>query len=177
MALNELLNHFKMQHSNIVGFKRALCTATHLCIVMERCNCSLLSLIPPNVGLPEANVRYFVAQVLNGLSRSHELEIVNRDIKVRPAACGIIARGSIPHVTYASFEAGEYAGELPCGCTARQAMRLQFQQRQGADNERLVVGHHRRHALLQTAGSAFSRPSGENFSGPDKGSAIPWKAS
>ena len=90
-----MLNHFRRAHPRLVGFKRALRTSTHLCIVLEKCSGSLIEYMCEqpswNLGLPEAFVREQIAQMLCGIHFLHSNAVVHRDIKAR---LGAAARGA-----------------------------------------------------------------------------------
>ena len=90
-ARAHLINHFRMQHPHIVGFKRAVRTETHLCIVTELMGQSLTKYVNQEIALhkhvPEAAARIAIAQTVCALAHCHALGVAHLDVKVRaPAA-------------------------------------------------------------------------------------------
>ncbi len=72
-------------HPNIVGFKRALLTQTHLCIVMELLQKATLIdfvLAQPGKVATEQQARVAIQQMLCAVAHSHAQGIVHRDLKL-----------------------------------------------------------------------------------------------
>ncbi len=91
-AERELVNHYKLQHANIVGFRQAFLTEAHLCIVVELCvKQSLIEFVlaqPPSqrTGRPcasEAQTRVATQQMLCAVAYAHANGVVHRDLKAR----------------------------------------------------------------------------------------------
>jgi serine/threonine protein kinase len=86
------VNHYKLQHANIVGFRQAILTDAHLCIVVELCvRQSLIEFVlaqpvSPRTGRPcasEAQTRVATQQMLCAMAYAHANAVVHRDMKAR----------------------------------------------------------------------------------------------
>jgi serine/threonine protein kinase len=87
----ELLNHYLLVHPNIVGFRRALLTPAHLCIVMELTQHGDLIqfvLAQREKRASEAQARAAVAQILAAVQHAHAAGIAHRDLKARSRDAG-----------------------------------------------------------------------------------------
>ena len=85
-AVRELRNHYALVHPHVVGFKRALLTSEHLCLVVELCEKATLidfTLAQPTKRCTEAQARCAAAQMLSAVAFAHERNIVHRDLKAR----------------------------------------------------------------------------------------------
>jgi serine/threonine protein kinase len=86
------VNHYKLQHANIVGFRQAFLTEAHLCIVVELCvKQSLIEFVlaqpaSQRTGRPcasEAQTRVATQQMLCAVAYAHANGVVHRDLKAR----------------------------------------------------------------------------------------------
>jgi serine/threonine protein kinase len=100
-AERELVNHYKLQHANIVGFRQAMLTEAHLCIVVELCvRESLIEFVlkqprSPRTGRPcasEAQTRVATQQMLCAVAYAHANGVVHRDLKARHAVACVRVR-------------------------------------------------------------------------------------
>jgi serine/threonine protein kinase len=85
------MNHYRLVHPNIVGFKRALLTERHLVIIMEVCaKATLIDFVVAQTGgVTEQQARVAIVQMLQAVAHAHAQGIVHRDLKARscrPAA-------------------------------------------------------------------------------------------
>ena len=87
-AVRELRNHYALVHPAVVGFKKAVLTNEHLCLVVELCQKATLIdfvIAQPTKRCTEAQARCAVAQMLSAVAYAHERNIVHRDLKARHA--------------------------------------------------------------------------------------------
>ena len=81
----ELVNHYKLVHPNIVGFRQAFLTRTHLVLVMElMAKATLIDFVVKQQGgvATEAQARCATAQILAAIAHAHANNIVHRDLKL-----------------------------------------------------------------------------------------------
>ena len=86
------MNHYKLQHANIVGFRQAFLTEAHLCIVVELCvkesliQFVLAQPVSPITGrrcASEAQTRVATQQILCAMAYAHANNVIHRDLKAR----------------------------------------------------------------------------------------------
>ncbi|KAJ3691384.1 hypothetical protein LUZ61_020548 [Rhynchospora tenuis] len=76
-----ILNHRSLTHPNVIQFIEVVLTLTHLAIIMEHADVTLLDHI--NAGpLSEDNARYIFQQLICGVSYCHFMQICNQDLKL-----------------------------------------------------------------------------------------------
>ncbi|KAL7104366.1 hypothetical protein ACP275_08G239700 [Erythranthe tilingii] len=79
----EIMNHRSLKHPNIIRFKEALLTPTHLGIVMEYAAGGELFERICNAGrFSEDEARFFFQQLISGVSYCHSMQICHRDLKL-----------------------------------------------------------------------------------------------
>ncbi|EFN54321.1 hypothetical protein CHLNCDRAFT_135543 [Chlorella variabilis] len=80
----EIRNHVQLTgHPNIIQFKEAFLTATHLGIAMEYANGGdLFDRVVSRRRLPEDEARYFFWQLVQGLAWCHSQGVCHRDLKL-----------------------------------------------------------------------------------------------
>lgn len=80
---SEISIHRKLQHQHIVKFERFFEDSTHVYITMELCNNnSMTELMKRRKTLVEAEVRYYIHQIVEGLQYLHENLVIHRDLKL-----------------------------------------------------------------------------------------------
>lgn len=85
----EVLNHRKLSHPNIIGFKSVLLDDKHLNIVMEYAQGGeLFGLIRKARRFPENDARYFFQQIICGVEFLHASGVTHRDIKLENTLIG-----------------------------------------------------------------------------------------
>ncbi|KAI9173832.1 hypothetical protein LWI28_007238 [Acer negundo] len=79
----EIINHRSLRHPNIIRFKEVLLTPTHLAIVMEyAAGGELFARICSAGRFSEDEARFFLQQLISGVSYCHSMEICHRDLKL-----------------------------------------------------------------------------------------------
>ncbi|KAK6125803.1 hypothetical protein DH2020_040447 [Rehmannia glutinosa] len=79
----EIMNHSSLRHPNIIRFKEALLTPTHLAIVMEyAAGGELFERICTAGRFSEDEARFFFQQLISGVSYCHSMRICHRDLKL-----------------------------------------------------------------------------------------------
>eukprot|EP00882_Tetradesmus_deserticola_P016165 GHRQ01017244.1.p1 GENE.GHRQ01017244.1~~GHRQ01017244.1.p1 ORF type:complete len:210 (+),score=71.23 GHRQ01017244.1:310-939(+) len=79
----EVLNHRKLQHPFVIGFKEVFTTQHHICIVMEYASGrSLYEHLCQSGHFSETAARWFFQQLMIGLDYCHQRGVVNRDVKL-----------------------------------------------------------------------------------------------
>lgn len=79
----EIINHRSLRHPNIIRFKEVLLTPTHLAIVMEyAAGGELFERICSAGRFSEDEARFFLQQLISGVSYCHSMEICHRDLKL-----------------------------------------------------------------------------------------------
>nr|AFK47198.1 unknown [Medicago truncatula] len=79
----EIINHRSLRHPNIIRFKEAVLTPTHLAIVMEYAAGGELFERICNAGRSsEDEARYFFQQLISGVHYCHAMQICHRDLKL-----------------------------------------------------------------------------------------------
>ncbi|GLU20681.1 hypothetical protein SLE2022_368690 [Rubroshorea leprosula] len=77
----EIINHRSLRHPNIIRFKEAILTPTHLVIVMEYAAGGELFKRICNAGrFSEDEARYFFQQLISGVNYCHSMQICHRDL-------------------------------------------------------------------------------------------------
>lgn len=79
----EIVNHSHLLHPHIVQFKEVFLTADYLAIAMEYvAGGDMFAYVKRRGGLEEDEARWFFQQLIMALAYSHEIGVVNRDIKL-----------------------------------------------------------------------------------------------
>ncbi|KAF6248250.1 kinase-like domain-containing protein [Scenedesmus sp. NREL 46B-D3] len=79
----EVLNHRKLQHPFVIGFKEVFTTQHYICIVMEYASGrSLYEHLCQSGHFSETAARWFFQQLMIGLDYCHQKGVVNRDVKL-----------------------------------------------------------------------------------------------
>ncbi|WIA44491.1 hypothetical protein OEZ86_007234 [Tetradesmus obliquus] len=79
----EVLNHRKLQHPFVIGFKEVFTTPHYICIVMEYASGrSLYEHLCQSGHFSETAARWFFQQLIIGLDYCHQKGVVNRDVKL-----------------------------------------------------------------------------------------------
>ncbi|CAL5218676.1 g384 [Coccomyxa viridis] len=78
----EILNHRRLNHSNILGFREVFATDSHLCIVVEHASAGSLAGRCEGRRMAEAQARQLFAQLLDGLAYCHAQGVYHRDLRV-----------------------------------------------------------------------------------------------
>lgn len=79
----EIVNHSTLLHPHIVQFKEVFLTKDYLAIVMEYvAGGDMFAYVKRRGGLEEDEARWFFQQLVMALDYSHEIGVVNRDIKL-----------------------------------------------------------------------------------------------
>ncbi|KAL8476222.1 hypothetical protein ACS0TY_028763 [Phlomoides rotata] len=79
----EIMNHRSLKHPNIIRFKEALLTPTHLALVMEyAAGGELFERICSAGRFSEDEARFFFQQLISGVSYCHSMQICHRDLKL-----------------------------------------------------------------------------------------------
>lgn len=81
-VLRELINHRSLRHPNVILFRRAFLTPTHLAIAMDFASGGeLLDLLSRASPLPEPAARFLFHQLIAGVSYLHSMYVCHRDLK------------------------------------------------------------------------------------------------
>lgn len=92
----EVLNHRKLSHPNVIGFKAVHLDDEHLNIVMEYASGGeLFGLIRKTRRFPENDARYFFQQLICGLEYLHAAGVTHRDIKLENTLIGGTRPGTL----------------------------------------------------------------------------------
>ncbi|XP_038681787.1 serine/threonine-protein kinase SRK2A-like [Tripterygium wilfordii] len=79
----EIINHRLLRHPNIIRFKEAILTPTHLAIVMKYAPGGELFVRIYNADrFSEDEARYFFQQLISGVNYCHSMQIFHRDLKL-----------------------------------------------------------------------------------------------
>ena len=79
----EIVNHSHLLHPHIVQFKEVFLTSDYLAIAMEYvAGGDMFAYVKRRHGLEEDEARWFFQQLVMALAYSHEIGVVNRDIKL-----------------------------------------------------------------------------------------------
>jgi len=82
-AKREIINHRLLRHPNIVQFRKAVLTETHLAIIMEyAAGGELFDRICDAGRFNENEARFFFQQLISGVSYCHSRGICHRDLKL-----------------------------------------------------------------------------------------------
>lgn len=85
--LNEITNHKKLSHPNIVEFIDSFQTDTKIYIVSEYCNLNSLRMLMRNNKFDEREIINFIKQISLALKFCHDNNIAHRDIKPENILC------------------------------------------------------------------------------------------
>lgn len=79
----EIINHFKLKHPHIIKLEEIFVTDSHLVLVLEYADQGdLFSFVKSKGGLDEETARWFFQQLILAVDFSHQMGVVNRDIKL-----------------------------------------------------------------------------------------------
>ncbi|CAK0773365.1 hypothetical protein CVIRNUC_004058 [Coccomyxa viridis] len=97
----EILNHRRLSHPNILGFREVFTTDTHLGIVVEHASTGSLANRCEGRCMAEAQARRLFAQLLDGLAYCHAQGVFHRDLRIEH----VLLSGSVyePVVKIGSF--------------------------------------------------------------------------
>lgn len=78
--LREVINHRRLKHPHVVGFREVRLTKNYLLIVLQIVNGGNLKRALRNGPLSENDARWYYQQLVCGVDYCHRLKILNRDI-------------------------------------------------------------------------------------------------
>ena len=79
----EIINQFKLKHPHVIKLEEIFVTDTHLALVMEYADGGdLFNYVRQRGSLSESHARWFFQQIILALDYCHQMDVVNRDIKM-----------------------------------------------------------------------------------------------
>lgn len=97
----EIMNHRKLIHQHVIGFKGVFLTDAYLGIILEYApGGDLLDWIKTREGISERQARWLFQQLIMGLDYIHMQGVVNRDIKLENS---LVTEGDMPMLKLCDF--------------------------------------------------------------------------